>query len=66
MLKKSIHGFFSYDLREVNSRKSFKSLDFKYSRFGGASLHRTSRPAGLFSSNLLIGILRITTDVRCH
>ncbi|MBI3392576.1 MAG: ORF6N domain-containing protein [Nitrospirae bacterium] len=41
MLKKSIHGFFSHDLREVNSRKSFKSLDFKSSRFGGASLHRT-------------------------
>ncbi|MBI3392636.1 MAG: cobalamin biosynthesis protein CobD [Nitrospirae bacterium] len=40
MLKKPIHGFFSHDLREVNSRKSFKSLDTKSSRFGGASLHR--------------------------
>ncbi len=46
MLKKSIHGFFSHDLREVNSRKSFKSLDTQSSRFGGASLHRASRPRG--------------------
>ena len=53
MLKKSTHGFFSHDLREVNSRKSFKSPDSKSSRLGGVSLHRASRPAGLFFSNLL-------------
>ncbi|MBI3394166.1 MAG: hypothetical protein HY039_13485 [Nitrospirae bacterium] len=40
MLKKSIHGFFSHDLREVNSRKSHKSRKKEPSRFGGASLHR--------------------------
>ena len=38
MLKKSIHGFFSNDLAEVNSSKSHKLLNFQVSQFGNPSM----------------------------
>src|SRR3989337_831282 len=54
MLKKSIHGFFSHDLREVNSRKSFKSLDTKSSRhLRDWAVHPCTAHRLLFFSNPL-------------
>ncbi len=51
MLKKSLHGFFNYDLAEVNSSKSYKLLDFLVSQFGNPSMDCISK---LFFNNLLI------------
>ncbi len=50
MLKKSLHGFFNYDLAEMNSSKSYKLLDFLVSQFGNPSMDCLSR---LFFNNLL-------------
>ena len=38
MLKKSIHSFFSNDLAEINSSRSHKLLNFKFSQFGNPSM----------------------------
>ena len=38
MLKKSIHGFFSYDLGEWDSHRSHKLLDFLFSQSGNPSM----------------------------
>ncbi len=38
ILKKSIHGFFSNDLAEVNSAKSHKLLNFRVSQFDNPSM----------------------------
>src|SRR3989304_4872399 len=42
MLKKSIHGFFSYDLAEWDSPMSHKLLNFLFSQSGNPSMDRLS------------------------
>src|SRR3990170_754806 len=47
MLKKSIHGFFNYDMGEWDSPMSHKLLNFLFSQFGNPSMDcRGTHPLG--------------------